>query len=685
MSVSGLTPGQIAELTAAQIAALTQDDIASLTVPLLRHLTAAQFAEFSAVQLGFFTPAQITALAPAQIGALDPLVIAEFSIAQLGGLRPLQASLMTAAQMAGLPPATVAALSIPLLKHLPAAALQALDGLTLTQVRVFPPAVLAELTAAQFAALVAPNLSAFGALRLADLTPQQAATLTSQQANGLTAGKLEALSADAVGALSSAVLGSLRQALTQALTADQLNGMGGAALSALNPEFITATQVGSLTAAAVASLSTSAFDALLGGALSALSTSAIAGLTIADLSSLTTAQLSSFTAAQLAAMTSAQAAIVLNTDPVMQDLRAHESNGALSYAGALAVLQDAANGGMTQTKFADLTSIAGSLDSGAIGASAYVAQIFNDVVTGNSANAWWTGGAASPLDLGDLTSSSTQNQADLLIDKWLLGTDLPSFSGDGFMAGDYQTYNLPLFSGQGPQFTDVNQGNVGDCFFLAALASTAKQDPSLIENMIQSNGNSSYSVEFQVGGQADFVTVNNQLPNFSSQWSNGSNMQFANSSTSMWVPLIEKGYAQLMEQADVPTYNVNANSYAAIDGGDSNGLTAVTGQSVIEFGVSQDTTESSAQSDLNTLQAALSAGNDVMLATNGTAIGNDWVSDHMYAVTGVDASAGTITLYNPWGVGATANGMDASFTASIPTLQTEDVTFEYAVGRPATA
>ena len=683
MSISDLTPAQIAALTADQIAAVTEDDIASLTIPQLRHLTATQFSQMSAAQIGYFSPLQIAELAPATFAALAPSVLAELTLAQIAGLRLSEASVMTVAQAAALSPAQVATLTVPVLKNLSVAALQAVNGLTLAQVSLFSPKAMAELSAAQFSALVAPNFSAIGPGRLVDVTAAQTATLTAAEANGLTAGKLEALSGAAIGGMSAATLGALRMGLTQALTAEQLNGMGSAALAALDPARLTAVQLGELTAATVAGLSTEAFDALFANQLTALSTAAIAGVSVADLSSLSTPQLATFTSAQIAAMTPSQAIVVLGENTITADLLAHESNGALSYSGALAVLQDAANGGMSETKLSTLTSVAQWLASGTVQTSAYVAQIFSDVVLGNSANAWWTGGASTRVALGDLTASSSQGQFDELIDKWFLGTDLPSYSG--YSADGYQTYNLPLFSAQGPQLTDVNQGEDGDCYFLAALASTAQQDPSLIKNMIQANGNNTYSVEFQVDGDADYVTVNNQLPYFNETWSNNSNMIFANNSTDMWVPLVEKAYAQLMEQSDAVTYNENTNSYAAIDGGDSNGLTAVTGQSVNELTINDLTSESTAQLDLNLIQAAFNAGNDVMVGTGGNAISNDWVTDHMYAVTAVNASAGTVTLYNPWGDAAASNGMDARFTATVSQLEAENVTLEYAVGARATA
>ena len=52
-----------------------------------------------------------------------------------------------------------------------------------------------------------------------------------------------------------------------------------------------------------------------------------------------------------------------------------------------------------------------------------------------------------------------------------------------------------------PTYEDVNQGYLGDCYFLSALGEIALKDPSAIESMITSNGNGTYGVRFMVDGQ----------------------------------------------------------------------------------------------------------------------------------------------------------------------------------------
>jgi hypothetical protein len=212
-------------------------------------------------------------------------------------------------------------------------------------------------------------------------------------------------------------------------------------------------------------------------------------------------------------------------------------SGSLTYNNMLAILNQAAVGGMTATKFSALQSLASMLNqSGGLSTSAYVQQIADDVINGNSANASWNGGSSTATKLGNLSATSTQTQVDDLIDKWFLGTDLPSLSvsaiGESNYNPTYQTSALPLFNPNtnAPSYLDVNQGYLGDCYFVAALGEVALQDPSAIENMITDNGNGTYSVLFYVNGQPDYVTVNGELPYMSGgyQWANGSTQEFAN-------------------------------------------------------------------------------------------------------------------------------------------------------------
>ena len=209
-------------------------------------------------------------------------------------------------------------------------------------------------------------------------------------------------------------------------------------------------------------------------------------------------------------------------------------SGSLSYSADMSILEDAAVGGMTASKFSTLQTFASELNTmGGISVSPYAQQITDDVIFGNSANATWNGGAATATALGNLTAASTQTQADDLIGEWFLGTNLPSLNlapvGQANLNPAYKASTLPLYGASGaPTYQDVNQGYLGDCYFLSSLGEVALKDPSAIENMISANGNGTYSVRFFVNGQPDYVTVNSQLPVMGGyEWANGSQLEFA--------------------------------------------------------------------------------------------------------------------------------------------------------------
>ncbi len=164
-------------------------------------------------------------------------------------------------------------------------------------------------------------------------------------------------------------------------------------------------------------------------------------------------------------------AAILSNPGIASDVANDLQNGSLSYSADLSILEDAAVGGMTASKFSTLQTFASELNTtGGISVSPYVQQITDDVIFGNSANATWNGGAATATALGNLTANSTQTQADKLIGEWFLGTNLPSLSlaavGQANLNPVYRTSTLPLYGPSGaPKYQDVNQGYVGRLLF----------------------------------------------------------------------------------------------------------------------------------------------------------------------------------------------------------------------------
>ena len=207
--------------------------------------------------------------------------------------------------------------------------------------------------------------------------------------------------------------------------------------------------------------------------------------------------------------------------------------------------------------------------------------------------------------------------------------------------------------------------------------------------MIQSNGNGTYSVLFHVNGQDDYVTVNSQLPVFTNgaAYPDGSSLAFDNGATA-WAPLIEKAYAQLMEQTSVTPgadLNQHGDAYADTSGGDALPITEITGKSFNTYATAGQS-GSALTSILNTLQTSLAAGQEVLLGTSPAAItSGNLVDSHMFVVTGVNASAGTVTLENPWGSNAPADGKAESFSIAVSALAADSAYFFSSYGAAAAA
>ena len=335
---------------------------------------------------------------------------------------------------------------------------------------------------------------------------------------------------------------------------------------------------------------------------------------------------------------------------------------------------------LSTSQFNDLKAIVTNLNVGET-ASSYSQYTLNALVNGNAANNSWTGGAASSSTLGNLAVGSSAAQLNNLDGKWLQGTDLPTSTAtvDGSTVKiTYATSTAALFGSNGPLASDINQGKLGDCFFLSSIAEVAMQDSAIIKNMITDNGNGTYGVAFHVKGVTEYVTVNNVL------------QTGCNSGPNMWATLLEKAYAQL-QAINVTTGNsYSGNSFTAVGNGGlpEYALESITGASQItDYSASGSswlyhtynssmagTGSQSGMSNatvLSALKTQLAAGDDVVLSSytwSYDAAGKvQLVAGHAMSVYGIDAANGNLEIRNPWG---TQSGQywDTTFEVSLATL-----------------
>jgi hypothetical protein len=305
----------------------------------------------------------------------------------------------------------------------------------------------------------------------------------------------------------------------------------------------------------------------------------------------------------------------------------------LNRADMLAVFAQASKDGtVSAAEFGDLGILV--RNSAMLGMPEYVSVLSNKVVNGDAANATYLG-----AKLGNLQVGSTGTHLNNLVSKWFLGTDRPTAVDSRGRIYSYAAANGSLFV-NGAAYSDVKQGGVADCYFLAALGETALRTPSAIQEMFIDNGDQTYTVRYFNNGVADYVTVDRYLPVSSAGTfvfaSAGASAKSA--SNELWVALAEKAYAQLA--ASGWSRGSKTNSYGALNYGYIGvAFTHITGRyAAIGNGL-----------DFNAVVSAWNAGQLVGFASKSSGTASNIVPSHAYALVGYNSTNQTFTLANPWG------------------------------------
>jgi fibronectin type 3 domain-containing protein len=254
-------------------------------------------------------------------------------------------------------------------------------------------------------------------------------------------------------------------------------------------------------------------------------------------------------------------------------------------------------------------------------------------------------------------AGTSVNNADTNANVWIDSTD--AFSGAGIVhkvANFYQNVSKAIginitdptggsrtvrptasLWGSGPVAGDVNQGGVGDCYYLASLAAFANTCPAKLQSMAVDLGDGTYAVQYMRGGTASYVRVDGDF--YAGNYDGYAYAQ-PGASGDLWAMVMEKSYAY---------FRTGANSYSSLSGGWMGNVYSDFGMANTSLSLS--TTDSSFYSKVS---SALAAGKAVTLATYSR--GTTLVSGHAYTLLSVTNVGGVnyYTVRNPWGVSGDA-------------------------------
>lgn len=197
----------------------------------------------------------------------------------------------------------------------------------------------------------------------------------------------------------------------------------------------------------------------------------------------------------------------------------------------------------------------------------------------------------------------------------------------------------------------VHQGELGDCYFIAPLASLAKMNPEAIKDLIQENGDGTFTVTFPADEQHP-VTVN--AP------SEAELIKFARKDDNYgtWVNLIEKAHRQ---------YTGRDNYDKGDDAAAGLALLSPPGAKIMHYRLGNTFTNE--RKLVFDLKRAVSAKKMIVISTDKPDHDYDprpYRVNHVFAVIGFDAKARKLKIRDsgfvndPWGEPKVAGCFDLS-------------------------
>lgn len=193
--------------------------------------------------------------------------------------------------------------------------------------------------------------------------------------------------------------------------------------------------------------------------------------------------------------------------------------------------------------------------------------------------------------------------------------------------------NLPLFGGT-IGIADAAQGQVGDCYLIAALSALAGTTPSAIYNSVVDMGDGTYTVRFFRDDNPEYYRVSNVFPTAGKGLTNLYYGRYGGTPR-LWAPVIEKAFTY---------FHKGQNSYASINGGSFGDILTPLNVPWANFRV-----DSLNDQELRTrLTADLASGKAVMFATSLSPA--NLVRAHAYSLISVTTvkNVNYYNVRNPW-------------------------------------
>lgn len=188
---------------------------------------------------------------------------------------------------------------------------------------------------------------------------------------------------------------------------------------------------------------------------------------------------------------------------------------------------------------------------------------------------------------------------------------------------------------------DVQQGFIGNCYFMSAIAAVAKTNPEAIRCLIKDKGDGTYDVTLYAKGNrlALKPSVINVKPDFVTD-KDGNTIYAHDGDKELWVMLLEKAYAKMNGGYD----DIGEGGFTEA------GLEAITGEDVTVYMLYRYT----AGEAFELLKKGLSDKKAITAATKGKGEQGMMLEDETVLYQGhsysIEAVAGkNIKLRNPWG------------------------------------